>query len=155
MSYGKTWLSMSMLQISNGQEKRASVVLAVWWCHGMTWRWQYLPVFVFQQCVVAFVFGIVFSFTFVFVFGIVFSFVFVFVFQQGGAMARPGSASLATEQFMATVYSKLLATNNGHQPDSVDNKTSQLVPSIDISGKIQITLCSHRIGFLQTCSFDD
>ena len=110
MSYGKTWLSMSMLQISNGQEKRASVVLAVWWCHGMTWRWQYLPVFVFQQCVVAFVFGIVFSF------------VFVFVFQQGGAMARPGSASLATEQFMATVYSKLLATNNGHQPDSVDNK---------------------------------
>ena len=82
MSYGKTWLSMSMLQISNGQEKRASVVLAVWWCHGMTWRWQYLPVFVFQQCVVAFVFDIVFSFTFVFVFGHrVFVFVFGIVFS--------------------------------------------------------------------------
>ena len=99
--------------------------------------------------VVAFVFGIVFSFTFVFVFGIVFSFVFVFVFQQGGAMARPGSASPATEQFMATVYSKLLATNNGHQPDSVDNKTSQLRPLLIFVAKFRSLSAAIALAFFK------
>ena len=64
-----------------------------------------------------------FVFVIVIVFVFVFVFVFVIIFQQDGARAwLVGFASLATEHFMATVYSRLVATNNGHQPDSVEIK---------------------------------